>query len=145
MTGIATNSTLLQGSSFDASLSPYLSPLEDLDVNTDFFHKPIKFAVPRSRVSRVEVITNVLETLKKEKLAVLDFLLDVLNQSYLSNHAPSYNSDKFKDLRFFWESERGSSVMKEWLRLHAVHLVRDQIQSEMECTKPYLRNCPRKM
>ena len=144
MTSTATNSTLLQGSSFDALLPPYLSPLQDLDVNMDSLHKPIEFAIPRSRASRlskVEVITNVLETLKKAKLTPLDFLLHLLDQSHFSSyHAPFYNSDKFKDLlRLFWESERGSFVMKDWLRPHAVHLVCDQIHSEMECAKPYLR------
>ena len=53
MTSTATNSTLLQGSSFDTLSSPYLSPLQDLDVNMDSFHKPIEFAVPRSRVTHL--------------------------------------------------------------------------------------------
>ena len=66
------------------SLSPYLSPLQDLEVNIDSLHKPIEFAVPKSRLTRlskIEVIRNVLETLstKKAKLAPLDFLQDVLD------------------------------------------------------------------
>ena len=104
------------------------------------FHTPIEFAVPRSRVtclSRVEANTNVLETLKKTKLAPLDFLLDLLDQSYFSSyHAPFYNSKSFSDCS---GSDRGSSVMKNWLHPHDVHLVSDQIHSEMECVKPYLR------
>ena len=52
-------------------------------------HKPIEFAVPKSnltRLSKVEVIRNVLEILsnKKAKLAPLDFLLDAFDQSSFS-------------------------------------------------------------
>jgi hypothetical protein len=137
-TSTVTNSTLLQGSSFDALLSPYLSPLQDLDINVDSLHRTASSRA--TRLPKVEVITNVLETLKKAKLTPLDFLLSVLDQPHFSSHhAPFYNSDKFKDLlRLFWESEQSSSVMKDWLRPHAVHLVCDQIHSEMECAKPYL-------
>jgi hypothetical protein len=110
MTSPVTNSTLLQGSSFDALLPPYLSPLQDLDMNMDTLHKLIEFAVPRSHatcLSKVEVITNVLESLNKAKLTPLDFLLHLLDQPHFSSyHAPFYNSDKFKDLlQLFWESE----------------------------------------
>jgi hypothetical protein len=110
ITSTATNSTLLQGSSFDALLSPYLAPFQDLDVNMDTLQKPIEFAVPRSRatrLSKVEVIAKVLETLQKAKLTPLDFLLHILDQPQFSSyHAPFYNSDKFKDLlQLFWESE----------------------------------------
>jgi hypothetical protein len=138
-----TISTLLQGSSLDAFPSP-LSPLQDLDVNMGSLRQPIELIPPRSRaprLSKVETIANVLDTLKKAKITPADFLLHVLDESrFASYQAPFYNSEKFRELlNLFWGSERGSLVMKDWLRPNAIRLVCELVHSEMECAKPYLR------
>lgn len=78
-----TISTLLQGSSLDAFPSP-LSPLQDLDVNMGSLRQPIELIPPRSRaprLSKVETIANVLDTLKKAKITPADFLLHILDES----------------------------------------------------------------
>ena len=80
-TSTTTNSTLLQGSSFD---DLYLRIYRHCKTNDSLqsLHKPIEFALPGvtrlSKVEPVEVITNALEALKKAKLTPLVFLLDRL-------------------------------------------------------------------
>ena len=96
-----------------------------------------------ARLSKIEVVTNILEALKKAKITPVDFLLHVLERpGFASYHAPFYNSDKFTELLdVFWNNERGSRVMKDWLLPHAVDLVCDSVHSEMESASP-TSGCP---
>lgn len=101
----------------------------------------------KERVSKKETICNILDTLRNAKMSPIQFLtavLDETDQEYIyfrdafyTEHKSSQRLANFLDV--VWESPKGCHMLKDWMRPHAINLICEIIDEEMERAKPNLQ------
>lgn len=126
-----------------------LSPLHDADITVEFRNpSPPPSEIPRTRkkkVTTVDVIHKAIKILQGSKISLLVFLKTVLDENcneFAYSRVAFYagrKSQLSELLELFWESDKGSPLMKEWLQPHAVELACDIVHAEMEAAKPALQ------
>lgn len=144
------SSALFSGSStVEHTPNPPLSPLHDADITVESCNlSPPPSEIPRTRkkkVTTVDVIHKVIKILQGSKISLFAFLKIVLDENcneFAYSRVAFYAGCKsqFSELlELFWESDKGSLLMKGWLQPHAIELVCDTIHAEMEAAKPALQ------
>ncbi|KAF8219473.1 hypothetical protein L208DRAFT_1550107 [Tricholoma matsutake] len=151
--------------SIPAASNPLLSPLSvntipetlydnqlepAFDDTTDFGNLKgiLSLTLPcprRKHYTKIEAVHTILTILRDARMPPSEFLTLVLDDS--TNDFATYRTAFFTDahssklrslLELIWNNKKGCSHMKEWMKPHAVDLVCDIIDDEMDSARPKL-------